>query len=190
MKNFYCQLDYPNLPYAFRGDGRTIADCGCGVCCASMLIEGMFKEPFSLSFPPEEAAEFAQYCGARDRFGTNFYILGSALAGRFDLKMTCTEDLDEVLALMRADPFAKTVANTRGDREGYVGLFSDSGHYILLDRLQDGQFCVLDPMYRPGRYDIPGRAGKVRMEGCAAWCDCELLRPDCFERPYFVFQIK
>ena len=59
---------------------------------------------------------------------------------------------------------------------------------ILLDRLQDGQLRVLDPMYRPGRYDIHGRAGRVRMEGYAAWCDCELLRPDCFERPYFVFQ--
>lgn len=184
MKHFYCQLDYPSLPYSFQNDGRTVADCGCGVCCASMLIEGMFD----VSFPPEEAVQLAQRCGARDRFGTNFYIFGGALAGRFDLKMTCTENLDEVLALMRADPAAKAVANTRGDREGYIGLFSNSGHYILLDRLQEGQFRVLDPMYRPGRYDIPGRAGKVRMEDCAAWCNCELLRPDCFERPYFVFQ--
>lgn len=184
MKHFYCQLDYRSLPYAFQGDGRTVADSGCGVCCASMLVEGMLAR----SFPPEEAVRLAQRCGARDRFGTNFYIFGGALAGRFDLKMTCTENLDEVLALMRADPSAKTVANTRGDREGYIGLFSNSGHYILLDRLQEGQFCVLDPMYRPGRYDIPGRAGKVRTEGNSAWCSCDLLRPDCFERPYFVFQ--
>ena len=84
MKPFYCQLDYPDLPYPFHGDGRTVANSGCGVCCASMLIERL---P-GISFPPEEAVRFARRCGARDRFGTNFYILGGALAGRFDLKMT------------------------------------------------------------------------------------------------------
>ena len=81
MKPFYCQLDYPDLPYPFHGDGRTVAKSGCGVCCASMLIERL---P-GISFTPEEAVRFARRCGARDRFGTNFYILGGALAGRFDL---------------------------------------------------------------------------------------------------------
>ena len=49
---------------------------------------------------------------------------------------------------------------------------------------------VLDPMYRPGRFDIPGRKGKVRMEGNVAYADWRVLRDDCRERPFFLFSKK
>jgi hypothetical protein len=42
-------------------------------------------------------------------------------------------------------------------------------------------------MYRPGRFDIPGRKGKVRMEGNEAFADASVIREDCMHRPFFLF---
>ena len=82
------------------------------------------------------------------------------------------------------------IANTYGDRpeDGYIGVFSDSGHYIVLTELQGDKVAVLDSMYRPGRFDVPGRIGKVRMEGNLAWADFDIIRTDCVHRPFFLFE--
>ena len=87
------------------------------------------------------------------------------------------------------------IANTFGDRpdDGYIGVFSDSGHYILLTGVEGPageKVRVLDPMYRPGRFDIPGRRGKVTMDGNTAVADFSVIASDCVHRPFFLFSIK
>lgn len=185
VQNFYCQLDFEHVPYLMPGrtDGN-VANNGCGICCASMMIEGML----GVAFPPDVCAPFSKRCGAREQPGTNFYILGGALAGRFDLFMRPETEIDKVVEFLRENPDGMAIANVRGDREGYVGVFSDGGHYVLLEGVQGDELCVLDPMYRPGRYDVPGRAGKVRMEGFRAYADKGVLKEDCFERPFFLYR--
>jgi hypothetical protein len=81
------------------------------------------------------------------------------------------------------------IANTYGDRpeDGWTGVFSDSGHYIVLAGIEGNTVRVWDPMYRPGRFDIPGRKGKVRMEGNEAFADASVIREDCMHRPFFLF---
>ncbi len=183
--HFYCQLDYEHVPYLspMGVANGNLANNGCGVCAASMLIESLLNIPF----PPEECAVFSKRCGAREGYGTNFYILAGALAARFDLTMRPTEDIGAVTEALRNG--ARVIANTQGDREGYTGVFSDSGHYLLLDKIRGSEICVYDPMYRPGRYDVPGRIGKVRMDGNAAWADLNVIREDCMDRPYFIFTV-
>lgn len=180
---FYCQLDYEHIPYPSPLSPQgNLADNGCGVCAASMLVENLLGLPF----PLEESARLAKACGAREGFGTDFYIFAKALAERFPLTVSDTEDAAEALAFLRAGR-GMVIANTYGDREGYTGVFSDGGHYILLLAVQGSQTAVLDSCYRPGRYDFPGRAGKVRMEGNVAWADFSVIREDCRERPFFLF---
>ena len=81
------------------------------------------------------------------------------------------------------------IANTYGDRPEHTGVFSDSGHYIVLAAARGTEIKVWDPMYREGsgRYDVPGRAGKVRLEGTDAYADFSEIEQDCFQRPYFLF---
>ena len=56
---FYCQLDYAHIPYPSpTSPNGTVADNGCGVCAASMLVENMLRIPF----PPEESAALAKAC--------------------------------------------------------------------------------------------------------------------------------
>ena len=183
---FYCQLDYEGVPFPSPSSGfGNLANNGCGPISVSMMIENMLGIPF----PPEESARFFLECGARVDFGTNLYIASKAAAARFGLTVHDTEDAEEAKAFLAAGR-GMVIANTYGDRpeEGYIGVFSDGGHYVLLTGLEGETVRVLDPMYRPGRFDIPGRAGKVRMEGNVALADFSVIAADCRERPFFLFE--
>ncbi len=185
---FYCQLDYPDTPYPNQRTGRgTIADNGCGPCCASMVAENML----GVSFPPEEACRLAIECGAREKPGTDLYRFSPVFAERFGLNVTDTEDADEAKAFLEQKK-GLVIANTYGDRpeDGWTGVFSDGGHYIVLAGIEGNTVKVWDPMYRPGRFDIPGRKGKVRMEGNEAFADFSVIREDCHDRPFFLFSKK
>ena len=180
---FFCQLDYESIPYPSpTSPNGNLADNGCGVCAASMLIENMLGVPFPLT----ESAALAKASGAREGYGTDLYIYSKALAERFHLGLRDTEDVEEAMEFLRAGR-GMAIANVRGDREGYTGVFSDSGHYILVMSAKGDEIAVLDSCYRPGRYDVPGRLGKVRMEGNVAYSTKDVLKADCFERPYFLF---
>ena len=166
---FYCQLDYEDVPYPSpTSPNGNIADNGCGVCAASML---------------------AKKCGAREGFGTDLYIYAKALAEQFHMGLTETEDVEIAMDFLRKKQ-GMVIANVRGNREGYIGVFSDEGHYILVMEANGDEIAVLDPCYRPGRFDIPGRKGKVRMEGIVAYSNKDVLAKDCFERPFFLFSAK
>ena len=182
---FYCQLDYEHVPFPSpeRGFGD-LANNGCGALAVSMLIENMLGEPF----PPEESAKFFLACGARVEFGTNLYVASEAVAEKFGLFVKNTEDAEEAQRFLLSER-GMVIANTYGDRpeDGYIGVFSDSGHYILLTDAEGEKVRVLDPMYRPGRFDIPGRAGKVKMDGPLAEADFSVVASDCLHRPFFLF---
>ncbi len=181
---FYCQLDYPDRPYPCTTTGfGTIANNGCGPCSAAMVAENMLH----ISFKPWDACELAIACGAREKPGTDLYIFAPVFAEKVGLRLTVTEDAEMVRSFLR-DKRGMVIANTRGDREGYTGVFSDSGHYIVLTDLEGDNVRVLDPMYRPGRFDIPGRKGKVTMEGNEAVASFSIIPEDCKNRPFFLFE--
>ncbi len=181
---FYCQLDYASVPLPSPVDGHgNVADNGCGVCALSMVAENLL----GVSFPPGAAARFTMESGGRAEFGTNLYILSRAFGQRFGVRVIETEDAEQALAFLN-EGRGMVVANVRGNRPDHIGVFSDTGHYIVLIGARGREARVLDPMYRPGRYDAPGRAGKVRMEGNVACADMSVIAADCFERPFFLFE--
>ena len=99
-----------------------------------------------------------------------------------------TEDAQEALRFLQ-EGRGMVIANTYGDRPEHIGVFSDSGHYIVLAAAQGTEVKVWDPMYKEGsgRYDVPGRKGKVRLDGTDAYADFSEIEQDCYERPYFLF---
>lgn len=181
--SFYCQLDYADIPYPSPSSPKgNLADNGCGVCCASMIVEQMT----GLAFPPERGAVVAKACGAREGFGTNMAILAPAISQMFDLCYTATTDPGLVRQFLE-EKRGLVIANTAGDREGWIGVFSDSRHFVVLVEVRDGDIAVWDPMLSPGRYDKPGRAGKVRLDGTTAYADFSVIANDCFGRAYYLF---
>lgn len=189
MSSFYCQLDYEHVPYLspVGASNGNISNNGCGVCSASMVAENML----GVSFPPEEASRFAKMCGARETWGTNFYVMAPAFAAHMGLTVRDTEGADEALRFLQ-EKRGMVIANTQGDREkdGYIGVFSNSGHYIVIAEAEGTTVKVWDPMYKEGsgRYDVPGRKGKVRLDGTDAYADMSVLKGDCKDRPFFLFE--
>ena len=186
-KSFYCQLDYEHVPYpspvgAVNGN---LANNGCGVCSASMLVENMLDVPY----PPEVAAKEAKACGAREGYGTNLYIYAPVVAVHFGMKLTVTEDGQEALRFLQAGK-GMVIANTYGDRPEHIGVFSDSGHYIVVAEAKGTEVKVWDPMYKLGsdRFEKEGRKAKVRLDGTDAYADFSEIEKDCFERPFFLFE--
>lgn len=180
---FYCQLDYAHIPYPSPiSPNGNLADNGCGVCCTSMIAEALTGE----SFPPEVCAKLAKSCGAREGFGTNMAILAPAFAADRGLQVESTLDTDKVLRFLQ-EKKGLVIANTIGDREDWVGIFSDARHYIVVAEAEGNTVGVWDPMLSPGRYDTPGRAGKVRLEGTTAYADFSCVVGDCMTKPYYLF---
>ena len=183
---FYCQLDYEHVPYPSPVGAKNgnIANNGCGVCAASMVAENML----GISFLPEESAKLAKACGAREGYGTDLYIYAPAFAKHVGLCVRDTEDAQDALRFLQ-EGRGMIIANVRGDREGHIGVFSNSGHYIVLAGANGTEVKVWDPMYKEGsgRFDVPGRKGKVRLDGTDAYADFAEIEKDCFERPYFLF---
>ena len=144
-----------------------------------------------VSFPPEEAARFAKMCGARETWGTNLYVFSPAFAAHMGMTVRDTEDAAEALRFLQ-EKRGMVIANTQGDREkdGYIGVFSNGGHYIVIAEAEGTTVKVWDPMYKEGsgRFDIPGRKGKVRLDGTDAYADMSVLAEDCKDRPFFLFE--
>lgn len=181
--HFYCQLDYAHVPYTSPiSPNGTLADNGCGVCAASMIVETLTGQ----DYPPEPCALLAKGCGAREGFGTDMGIFAPVLCREKGLSYKSTLDTDEVLDFLEKGK-GLAIANTIGDREDWIGVFSDERHYIVLCGAENGTVAVWDPMLNPGRYDIPGRAGKVRLDGFTAYADFSVVVNDCVGRPYYLF---
>ena len=180
---FYCQLDYEHISYPSPTSPHgNLANNGCGVCSAAMVVESMTGQ----AFPPEKAAQFAKACGAREGFGTNMAIYAPAFSRAFGLQYAATGDPTLAQAFLE-EKRGMVIANTLGDREGWIGVFSDSRHFVVLSECKGGQVAVWDPMLSPGRYDKPGRAGKVRLEDFTAYADFSVIANDCFSRSFYLF---
>ena len=84
------------------------------------------------------------------------------------------------------------IANSGGDREGWTGVFTHGGHFIVLVGAKGREICVMDPHVPEGKFDEPGRKGKVRMEGNLCYVDIAVLARDCENRypSYCLFRKK
>ena len=101
-----------------------------------------------------------------------------------------TSDLNELKAHLAKGGLA--IANSGGDREGYTGVFTHGGHYILVVSADDNEACILDPSYKEGKYEEPGRDGKARAVDGFVYCSLKVLAEDCANRTpsYYLFSRK
>ena len=178
------QQDYPDIPYrtnlddpTSRGATRgTVASSACGLCSMMMVVDQLTME----TFPLEEAIRFAHEVNADRKVGPDMKIFGAACAQKFGLNMTVSDDTKDVEACLRDG--GKVIMNVGGDHDGYVGLFSDEGHYVIIISVDHGEFCVLDPAWRVDKYSIPGRAGRLREDGKFLYTTAEELLKDTANR--------
>ena len=153
----------------------------------SILIENLLKTPY----PVTESAAFALACGARVSGGTDMQRLSRETAARGGLLVYTTDDQDMLLQALKNGGMA--IANVGGDRQGYSGVFSDGGHYVVVRRVMgDGRLLVLDPYLYDSKYTTAYRAARVERVGNLLFCAPGVLHRDCENRKprYYIFKAK
>lgn len=118
-----------------------------------MVVNSLTNE----QVPVIEMVQFAQDVGARVSSGTDMKILGDAIANTYDFDVERTDDVDTLKSALRNGAVA--IVNVGGDRSGYKGVFSDSGHYLIAYGVLNDKDTILiaDPYMYNGKYSASYR---------------------------------
>lgn len=179
------QLEYPDLLYVTRkemegedkerGRTTTIKSSGCGLCSAIMVLDRLIPE---IDFTLRDAIKISYDVNANHKSGTDYKRFAPAFAEKYSLELEKTNDPERLSYCLRTGGAA--VLHVKGDRDGYVGVFSHGGHYVAAISVErDGRLAILDPSYFDGKYEEEGRRGLVEMKnGVVALCDMQVVIDD------------
>ena len=148
---YYNQNNYPNIPYpSIDNPNATIKSGGCGATCAAMIIANMT----GYQVDPPTIAGYAIKIGARVSGGTDMNVLAKKMCADYGgISYKTTNDENALLSHLKSGGMA--VANVGGNRQGYIGVFSDGGHYVVAAGLAaDGRIIILDPGYYTGKLTV------------------------------------
>ena len=188
MYYYVNQTRYPHVPYptmtaipALTRNDTTVRSAGCGLCSASMVVTNLT----GVEFPLIDSLELSMSVNANHSPGTDMDLFAPYVAERFDLDLEMTDDPERLRQHLLRGGMA--IANVTGDRpeDGYVGLFSHSGHYVAVVAIEeDGEhITVLDPSQLPDKFLEEGRRGKVVENGYCLHTTLSILAEDCKFRP-------
>lgn len=185
------QLDYKDMPYEHNlkhggagAERSNVSSAGCGLCCMCMVVENMTIH----KFPLLDCRDLSHEIHANMSGGTDLRILGPKAASKFGLEYSETDDIDKLCDhLMRG---GMAIANAGGDRDGYTGLLSHGGHYVLALSVRDGMICLLDPSYTDKKYREEGREGRLKEDYPFLYIPVKALQTECENRSpsYYLFQ--
>lgn len=184
------QLDYPHMLYVTRtgfegaarerGKTTTVKASGCGLCSAVMVADRLLP---NCEFSLEDALELSYAAKANHKKGTDYDLFAPAFAEKLGLRWEASKDLEELRRCLRTGGAAVVLVD--GDREGHIGLFTHGAHYItIISEEADGRFVILDPSFRPDKYEEEGRQGKVEIRnGVMVLCDGDTLEVETEPEP-------
>lgn len=181
---YYNQRNFPNTPYPSPSNkAATVKSGGCGVCCGAMIVANLTGQAADIPV-------FAQYSiknGARVSGGTDMRRLADVICRDYGLACETTNDSSKLLEHLAAGGMA--VANISGNRKGYTGVFSDSGHYVVIAKADATILSILDPAQYTGKYNLAGRKGKVSVEGDICRCEVSVMAEEVYGRlpAYYLF---
>ncbi|MBE7036661.1 MAG: hypothetical protein E7403_05145 [Ruminococcaceae bacterium] len=170
------QLQHRHIPYHTRMKDpdvsptdriRSVAASGCGPCCVCMVVEALTNHSLSI----EDCIAISEACEANYGRGTDMNVLAPVIAEKYQLEYTKTSDLDEAVAHLQKG--GQIIAHVCVPEGATIGLFTKGGHYIALISTDGKDFCILDPSYKEGKFDIPERAGRVDTS-CAPYLYCDI----------------
>ena len=176
--------DRPNDPYGKNG---TVRSGGCGLCSTCMVVEHLTTK----EFPVRECTELSIATGGNHGDGTDMKILGPAVAEKFNLDFSMTNDITEVVKALHNG--GAVVATVTAYCEGNKGLFTNGGHYIaLMAADENDEITVLDPSWTSKKYKKWVKEGIVREEGTIIYAAADVVHAERNPRwmTYFIFRHK
>lgn len=191
------QLEYPHWLYVTRteledeerrlsGKTTTVKSSGCGMCAAVMVADRLLP---NCDFDLADAISLSYEVKANHRVGTSYTRFAPAFAEKLGLKWESSKNIEDLRRCLRTGGAAVVLVG--GDHDDHIGLFTHGGHYMtVISEEADGRFAILDPSYRPDKFDEEGRPGKVEVKnGVVILCDAKTLEEETEIKPtpYFLF---
>ena len=197
------QLEHP-IPYptwvtdaepgTFEYDyGRksTVKSSGCGLCSAVMVADRLIPNN---TFLLEDALTLSVETGANHGSGTDYKLFAPAFAEKCGLSLEVTDDGEKLIECLKHGGAAVAHCKPCEKETGYIGVFTHGGHYVTVIGVEpDGRLAILDPSNKPGKFDEPGREGKVEVKDNICYCQPEVLAADVkakAPRCYYLFRRK
>ena len=153
-----------------------------------MMIDQLTNKELSL----EEAVKLSEESGANYKRGTTMRLLGPLLAERFDIEYYPANEISEVVDALRCG--GHVIALVEIDPETKLGLFTNGAHYISLIATDGKDFTILDPSYKPEKFEREDRKGKVNASHAPyLYCDIETVHKETARNSsskYYVFKRK
>jgi len=192
---FINQRDYPHWLYVTRtdlegedresGKTTTVFTSACGLCCAIMVADRLLP---NCDFDLNQAIDLSYEVKANYRRGTSYARFAPAFAEKMGLHLETTKDIEAVVDCVRTG--GAVVAHVAGDVDGKPGLLAHYGHYVaVISQQRDGRLAILDPYLYEGKFEEPGREGKVELtKDVIALCNPTDLDADVVKTvPYYLF---
>jgi len=178
-----CELDEKNREY---GRTTTIKSSGCGLCAAIMVADRLLP---SYDFDLYDAIQLSYDAKANLDIGTDYELFAPVFAENLGLRYKMTDSLKALRHCLRTGGAAVVLVG--GKREGHVGLFTHSGHYMtVIGEEPDGRLAILDPSLSPTKYEEEGRKGRVEIKNdVIVLCDAQILHEETEGKtgPYYLF---
>jgi hypothetical protein len=172
---YFNQNNYPADPYPSANHPKgTIKSSGCGICAIAMIICSLTPHYVD----PVAMAEYSIEHGARALEGTDMKVLADAVCADYGLTYTTTNDEEVMLEHLKKG--GMVIANIYGDRDGWTGIFSTDGHFVVVATIaEDGSLAILDPGYYSTKFtNIAARRSRVWVSGDFCYCTMDTLSQD------------
>ena len=166
---YYSQADsrWASVVYTSSNNkSQTIKSSGCGPTCAAMVVSSSKG-----AITPNTMAKLFVDNGYRTKSNGTAWSAWSFVADYFDFKeYKTTSNINTALSYLKTDKNKDGVSDFFLVASCGSGLFTSSGHYIVLTADKNGTVTVYDPYYYKGKFDTPSRrAAKVKTSGNIAY---------------------
>lgn len=137
-------LRWKDLPYRTTGENATIGGSGCGPTCAAMLIETLTGETFT----PADACRWSVEHGYKALNQGTYYSYFVPQFAAFGIKCGRINEVSLYHNPTRAEHMEMIDHLNAGD---YIiacmgkGLWTSSGHFVVVWRIDNESVYILDP---------------------------------------------
>lgn len=169
-------LRWKDYPYTSTNNkNQTIGSSGCGVASATMVIDSIVGQ-----VNIKDIADTFVKCGYRSANNGTYWSAYRAVADEFNIGYTETSDIQKALDLLRSKNYVIcSVGN---------GLFTTSGHYIVIVGIEENTLKIYDPYLYNGKFNTSTRKGKVEVSGNTIYCSIENFKNYANYKGFFCYQ--
>lgn len=177
-KVYYNQTDsrWKNHPYPAPGyESATTGSAGCGPTCAAMVVSSCRE-----IVRPDAMCDISRENGYRVSGGTDSGLF-PYVANRWGIEYKTLRSSYEAHQACKEGWFVVILCS--------AGLWTTGGHFILAVGADGDRIEIYDPYLYAGKFDRPGRVGKVDVVGNSCWVQIDTFKANSEAHAFYAFKV-